>query len=641
MTDPIDLDALCAQWGVETAYSDIWGQRHSVPDSTKRAVLHAIGALREGGLAQPAPVLIAEPTQPTAPAHCFDGPDDDAHERMFGPAVQLYALRSNRNWGIGDFTDLQHLAQTAAANGADLVGVNPLHALFWNRPADSSPYSPSNRAMLNPLYIDIEAIDEFASCAPARDRVSSQAFQARLGALRAASLVDYPGVAALKHEILELLYRHFCDHVRASSPVRALAFLDFRRRGGDNLLHHALHEALGEHLQAVDPSCWGTPQWPQKYRDARSPDVAAFLDVHRERVEFFQYLQWQAVTQLERVATSARQAGMALGLYRDLAVGVNTTGSEVWSDPSLFAGEMHVGAPPDEFNQRGQDWGLPPWIPQRLAQEHHQPWTAIVRANMQCAGALRIDHVMGLMRLFWIPASDDARAGAYVRYPLEAMLGVLIAESHRARCMVVGEDLGTVPDAVRDAMARSHVLSYRVLQFERTSDGGFAPPGAYPRNALCTFSTHDLPTLHGFITAADLNARDALNLFPDDALRAQQYAARADDRARLRAALEDEGLLPHAAGENDDGTQFEALTAAVHGYLARTPCRLMTFQLEDVFGVVEQVNMPSTSGESSPNWRRKLPVPIQEWERDGRFAAICSAIRAQGRGRHSPVTSEG
>jgi len=594
LMDDRALDRMCARWGVDVAYTDIWGHRRPAPRETKEAILAALGAFgHEGATAN------ARQGAPTvAPARCFGG--RAPQRRKFGPSVQLYALRSRRNWGIGDFTDLATLVELAAAQGADLIGVNPLHALFAADPNASSPYSPSNRRMLNVLYVDVEAAAEFAECEAARARVAETAFQRELARLRAAPLVDYGGVAALKFEVLAILHRQFCDRHLARNTARAQAFRDFRTSAGDDLRKHAEFESL---------------------REARP-----------ERGEFFEYLQWVAQEQLTAVADHGRIAGMAVGLYRDLAVGVNSAGSEAWHDAPLFAHTMHIGAPPDEFNPQGQDWGLPPWIPQRLAQSHFDSWTAVLRANMRSAGALRIDHVMGLLRLYWVPAGTPADRGAYVHYPFDELFAILALESERAGCVVVGEDLGTVPDALRDAMARSGILSYRVLLFERRPDGSFAPPTDYPAEALATFSTHDLPTLKGFVEGEDLRARDRLALFPTPQARESQYALRQSDRMRLAAALRDARLL----GERGDGTPVlhydDALVRAVHAYVARTPSQLMTFQLEDVFGVGEQVNLPSTTGDRYPNWRRKLPLDLESYASDGRFAAVCAAIRAEGRG---------
>jgi (1->4)-alpha-D-glucan 1-alpha-D-glucosylmutase len=624
------LDRMCAHWGVDVAYADIWGHRHPVPRETKEAILTALGAVGRDGA--PADARSQAPTvHVVAPARCFGG--HAPQRRMFGPAVQLYTLRSRRNWGSGDFTDLATLVELAAAQGADLVGVNPLHALFVADPDASSPYSPSNRRMLNVLYIDVEAVAEFAECDAARAHVAAPAFQHQLARLRTAPLVAYAGVASLKFDVLAMLYRRFRDHHLSRNTARARAFRDFQASAGDDLRRHAVFEVLQEALCAADPRAIPA-SWPAPFRDAGSPEVAAFADARRERVEYFEYLEWQAQVQLAAVAERARAAGMAVGLYRDLAVGVSGAGSEAWYDASLFAHAMHIGAPPDEFNQQGQDWGLPPWIPQRLAQAHFDSWRAVLRANMRGAGALRIDHAMGLARLFWVPAGTSADRGAYVHYPFDDLAAILALESERAGCLVVGEDLGTVPDALRQALGQSGILSYRVLFFERRSDGSFAAPADYPAAALATISTHDLPTLKGFVEGTDLRARDALALFATPQAREDQYAQRQSDRARLFAALREARLLDeNAVGDGASALHYDdALVRAVHAYVARTPSLLMTFQLEDVFGTSEQVNLPSTTAESYPNWRRKLPLDLESYASDGRFATVCATIRAEGRG---------
>jgi 4-alpha-glucanotransferase len=513
------------------------------------------------------------------------------------------------------------------------VGVNPLHALLAD---ETSPYSPSSRTALNVLYLDVEAIDDFRECDAALAHVRSPSWQARLDRLRAEPLVDYAEVASLKFELFKMLYAHFRERHLHAETARARSFREFQSGAGAPLRAQALFDALREQFGArVAGATCGPDDGCAEHRDPGSATVAAFRQSHQARVEFFEYLQWQTDLQLAGVERRARDAGMAIGLYRDLAVGVNACGAEAWHAQHLFARGMHIGAPPDEFNQKGQDWGLPPWIPQRLTADDYAAWSAVLRANMHRAGALRIDHVMGLMRLFWIPAEGEPGDGAYVHYPFEALLGVLARESLGARCMVVGEDLGTVPDRVRAAMARLGILSYRVLYFERDRRGRFRAPSAYPIDALVTLSTHDLPTLRGFLTEADLRARDALDLFPDTQTRRQQYAARARDRERLLAALHGAGLeTPRVADAADADAPFDhALASSVHAFLARTPSRLMTFQLEDVFGVLEQINLPSTTAERYPNWRRKLPLDLEDWAADGRFAAICAAIRAQGRGR--------
>jgi len=292
---------------------------------------------------------------------------------------------------------------------------------------------------------------------------------------------------------------------------------------------------------------------------------------------------------------------------------------------------VHVGAPPDEFNRKGQDWGLPPWIPRRLPAGGYDAWVALLRANMRHAGALRIDHVMALLRLYWIPAGMSPAEGTYVRYPLDDLLAVLALESERHACAVVGEDLGTVPDEVRTALHAAGVHSYRVLWFERRAQGGFAAPQDYPAQALCTVTTHDLPTLRGFWEARDIAARENLGLFPDDSVRRTQREERDADRRRLVAALAHAGLLPAPASLPT--ALDDAIVRAVHAYMARTPCAMMAVQLEDVFGERDQVNLPATTEAQHPNWRRKIAVDLEAWGTDGRFGAVCAAIRAEGRGR--------
>ncbi|MCC6196858.1 MAG: 4-alpha-glucanotransferase [Burkholderiales bacterium] len=587
------------------SYRDIWGNEHRAPDAALRALLAAIGGEDAGAAAGPARCAMLEEGL-----------------RVFGPAVQLYALRSHRNWGMGDFTDLASLARTAAAEGASFVGVNPLHELFLDRPAQPSPYSPSSRLALNPWYLDVEAIPDYAECTRARARVASQPFQRRLAELRAVELVDYAGVAAQKRPVLGLLFDSFRRRHLARGSARAQAFRAFVT---PHIHDAALFDALQAHFAAQDPLAWGWPAWPAAYHDRESPDVRAFAAAHVDDIDFYLYLQWQADEQLAHAARAARDAGMRIGVYRDIAVGANPGGAEVWRDRALFARNVHVGAPPDEFNQKGQDWGLPPWIPQRLAAASFDAWVALLHANMRHAGALRIDHVMGLSRLFWIPQGMAPADGAYVRYPLPQMLALLARESARRGCLVVGEDLGTVAGDLRQKLADAGVYSYRVLYFERDAQGAFLPPQAYPAQALVSISTHDLPTLAGFWQGADLAARDALDLFPTPAMRERMYADRNADRPRLRDALAGAGLdPPPLAGPLDAGH-----TAAIHDYVARVPCALMTVQLEDVFGQAEQVNLPATLDHQYPNWRRKVGIPLEGWAADGRFAQVCAAIRGQ------------
>ncbi|MEJ7686919.1 MAG: 4-alpha-glucanotransferase [Variovorax sp.] len=371
-----------------------------------------------------------------APAQCHRPPALEDGGRLWGLTLQLYGLRSRRNWGIGDFSDLAAFAAQAAHEGAGVIGVNPLHALFPHNPAHTSPYSPSSRAQLNALYIDVEAVPDFWMCEAARQRVESPAFQARLAELRETALVDHAGVAAAKHEILELLYANFrqtLDSDAAGEDPEVAALMQFRQTGGAALQQHALFEALQEHLHRADESVWGWPVWPEQYRDIDGPAVAEFAQRHEARIGYYEYLQWQAARQLEAAGQQCKSAGMPVGLYLDLAVSVDRGGSDAWRHRASFATGASVGAPPDVFNPNGQDWGLPPLRPDRLRETHYQVFIEALRANMRGAGAIRIDHVMVLMRLFWIPGAGSARDGAYVHYPFEELLAILALESERHR----------------------------------------------------------------------------------------------------------------------------------------------------------------------------------------------------------------
>jgi (1->4)-alpha-D-glucan 1-alpha-D-glucosylmutase len=716
------LDRLCALFGIDTEYHDVWGALHEVPEASLRALLGELGVdastprraseaertaqaarwravlppfaaipaegspwrvrvqLREaqagsnlawrieeeGGarhegaaeagaqreleraeiagvrfvareLEIPVPLpmgyhrlvlrdpgrakgILGETLLAAAPERCYlpAGLKDGA--RLWGPAVQLYGLRSERNWGIGDFGDLLQLIEQWSARGAAVIGLNPLHALFPHHPAHASPYSPSSRLALNVLYIDVEAVEEFRECEEARAHVRSPAFQERLARLREAPLVDYPCVAQAKFEVLERLYVHFHErHIRRRTP-RALEFRDFQAQSGEQLRRHALYEALQEHFHSADPAVWGWLAWPEDYRDPGSSAVARFCAERIERVEYFEYLQWQTEQQLARAAARCESAGLALGLYLDLAVSVDRAGSDVWANQNCFALGASIGAPPDEYNLKGQDWGLPPLAPGPLRESRYELFAGTLREAMRHARALRIDHVMGLMRLYWIPPGASERDGAYVHYPLEELLAIVALESHRNRCVVIGEDLGTVPDAVRAALARAGALSYKVLYFERGTDGEFRAPDDYPRDALVCVSTHDLPTVAGWWAGRDLEWREKLALFPDEDRRKAQLAARAADRTRLARALERTGLLPRG----EDPTP-EALAAAVHAWLARAPALVMMVQLEDALGIAEQANLPGTVSEH-PNWRRRLPCTLERMERDPRLDALGRAF---------------
>jgi (1->4)-alpha-D-glucan 1-alpha-D-glucosylmutase len=628
------LRQLADACGIARAYHDIWGGHHPTSDSARRDLL---AAMHFDLTRDPAELLaelrsLPKPPAPETAERCFQPAVLHDNGRFWGLSVQLYSLRSRRNWGSGDFSDLAKLVDVVASAGGDFIGLNPLHALFPDNPAHISPYSPSHRAFLNVLYIDVEAVPEFAASAAARSRFASADFQARLAALRATEVVDYIGVAQAKFEILPLLF----DRFKQAGGARARAFADWRVQQGEALERFARYEALQAHFRKT-AGAWGWPAWPQEFHDPAAQAVADFARTHADAVAYSAWLQWIAHTQLAAVAAHAKQRGMAIGLYQDLAVGANSGGAEVWSWQSVFAigkegnGGASTGAPPDELNLLGQDWGLPPFVPHRLRAVGYAPFIDILRANMKHAGALRIDHVMGLTRLFWVPPDTPATEGAYVHYPFEDMLGLVANESLRNACLVIGEDLGTVPDGFRERLFAAGVLSYHPLIFERYPDGQFRLPADMPRQALVAAGTHDLPTLAGFWRSVDLAVRTRLMLFPSDELRQRLITDRGWDRGRLLWALEREGLLPSGVGK--DPAALPELTlaviAAIHAYLARSPAMLLVVQPEDLFGLTEQINVPGTLEDQHPNWQRKLPVPIEDWDKAEGFQRCIAALAAE------------
>ena len=569
-----------------------------------------------------------------APASCHEPPLLREGGRVWGFTLQLHSLRSKRNWGFGDFTDLADFVTDAARQGADVVGLNPLHALFPHNPAHLSPYSPSSRAFLNQLYIDVEAIPDLRDCQPAMRMLRSAAFRQRLEALRATALIDHAGVAQAKHAVLALLHRRFRE--RAAGDAEVLAFEAFRASRGEALRQHALFEAIQSKLHAADPQVWGWPAWPEAWRDPQSAAVRAFAEQEADRIGYFEYLQWQAARQLEAAGARCAELGMAIGLYLDLAVSVDRGGADAWRHQDVFAFELRIGAPPDAFNPKGQDWGLPPLRSDRLREHGHSVFIEALRANMRGAGAIRIDHVMALMRLFWIPAQGTPASGSYVAYPVDELLAILALESRRHQCLVIGEDLGTVPDTLRAAMQSHRLQSYRLLYFEREPDGAFRAPSAYPREAVVAVSTHDLPTLAGWWSGHDLSLRKELGLIDGDEAFQAQSGERAQDRQRLLDAVcSAVSLSADSAARAADGTLDAEAVAAIHVFLAAAPSSLMMVQLEDALGEVEQPNLPGTTVEH-PNWQRKYGQDIESmWA--GPMPRQLGRAMARARPRQAPA----
>lgn len=570
---------------------------------------------------------LAEMSLIVVPVACYQPPVLAEGGRRWGFGVQLYGLRSTRNWGVGDFTDLGRLLDFAADAGADTVLLNPLHALFPEMPEHASPYSPSSRSGLNVLYLDVEAMTGAGDCRALQARLADDDLQRQLELARQCAQVDYTVVAGIKLELARLLHQHFRSTELAENGPAAQAFAAFKQAGGRSLHLLAVFEALQAHFRADDTEVWGWPAWPAAYHDPDGPAVRDFIACHDESVDFHAYLQWQAWLQLDAAGRRSLERGLGVGLMFDLAIGVAEGGAATWMRQSLHARGASAGAPPDEINRMGQDWGLPPWIPHRLKEAAYQPFIEVLRANMQASGALRMDHVMGLRRLFWVARGQPVADGAYVSYPFDDLLGILALESWRNRCMVIGEDLGTVPDEVRHALDPAGVLSTRLMYFERGADGGLKPARDYPVNALAAISTHDLPTLSAFWDLSDLSLREAMQLFPDAAVRDKLYAQRFDDRPRLLEMLHQEGFLCGSGELELDQPMNAQGIAAVHGWLAGAPSKLVMVQIEDALGVDQQPNLPGVIHPRYPCWRLKLPVPLEAWWQTGTMQALVDVMR--------------
>lgn len=544
-----------------------------------------------------------------APARCYEPPALLAGESFWGACVQLYTLRSAGNWGIGDFSDLRRMLRKVSARGGAFIGLNPVHALFPSSPESASPYSPSSRRWLNVLYIDVNAVTDFRQSAAAQAWWQLPQTQQTLAQARAAEWVDYAAVTRLKIQALSLAWQQFTQRDAIDPEVQA--FNAFVSEGGESLLHQALFDALHADQMAQDSGRWGWPVWPEALQHPGSPAVQAFLNQHQDQVRFWLWLQWLAAQQFESCWNCCQQQQMPIGLYRDLAVGVAQGGAETWSERDLYCMEASIGAPPDILGPRGQDWGLPPMDPQVMRQRAWEPWIALLRASMRHCGALRIDHVMALMRLWWIPAGESADHGAYVHYPIDDLLAILALESQRHRCMVIGEDLGTVPEAIVDKLRDGGVYSYKVLWFEQTSDTGFRPPASWPRQAMAVATTHDLPTLRGWWQSDDLTTGAQLGLYPDKVVLAGLYQDRRRAKQALLNSLHRVGALPKRAGRDARRTGMsKALNRAMQRYLADSHSALLGLQPEDWLDMAAPVNIPGTSDEY-PNWRRKLSVTVE------------------------------
>jgi 4-alpha-glucanotransferase len=536
--------------------------------------------------------------------------------RAAGIAISLYGVRSRRNWGCGDTTDLQaFIGWVAEQTGASFVALNPLHAIPNRQPYNTSPYLPNSVFYRNPIYLDLEQIEEFQCSPRAAALLNSPAVQAEVRELRHAEFVEYERVYRMKLRFLKLLFRAFLKEWARDTP-RARELRRYIDREGDLLDRFAVHSALDEAIHKECPDVWNWRSWPERFQDPQSAATQEFAQKHWRSVLFYKYVQWQLDRQFASAQEEARRRGLSIGLYHDLALATDRFGADLWAHRSFFVSGSRVGSPPDGFSPKGQDWAFPPPDAERHYQNGYQLFAESIRKNLRHGGALRIDHVMRFFRLFWIPDGMEALQGTYVRDRNEDLLPILALESVRNKVLIVGEDLGTVPDEVREALHRFGILSYRLLYFEQDRNGRMRKPDEYPRDALASATTHDLPTLAGFWLGRDIEARRSAGLLPDDVTYRQMIADRSREKQKMLDVLTELKLLPEWFPRNASDVRelLGELHNAVVGFLASTPSKLMVLNQEDLLKETEQQNLPGSTSEY-PNWRRKMRCTVEElWE---------------------------
>ena len=565
--------------------------------------------------------LTAESGLIVVPQVCYEPEALQQGAKIWGAAIQLYTVRTDHDWGMGDLTDLGELAAGMGEQGADFIGLNPVHALYPSNPLHCSPYSPSTRLFDNVLYIDPRQVAEYSDSAAAQEIVAKH--QGLIEELRSSDVVQYDQIAPLKMSVLDVLFNEFAEQHLGKGRGRDQAYTAFCQSRGARLDQFALFETLFEHFRKQNINSWGWRCWPKAYQTPASKEVRAFARANQLRISFFKYLQWQMDEQLHAAQKKAKDVGMTVGLYRDLAVGVDSNGADVWADRNLFVLDASTGAPPDGLGPMGQDWGLPPFSPVVLKEARYQPFVELIRNNMRNCGALRIDHAMGLFRLWWCPngsidndtdkdmAKKGAIYGCYVHYPLQDLLGIIKLESHRHQCLVFGEDLGVVPQEITDSLPAARIYGSVMGIFQQ--DGSrYTAPEKYPVKALAMLVCHDTPTMKGWWDGKDIDLMESLGYYSQERAAADQDA-REQTRKAVLATLAD-------VGESPEGVDLHSHTAPAFSreimekfsyYLALSAAQIAAFQLEDVMMIDSPVNVPGTSSEY-PNWRRRLPQSISE-----------------------------
>ena len=553
-------------------------------------------------------------------------------KRVAGVAISLYGVRSGSNWGIGDFGDLTEIVDWVVDDlHGSILGLNPLHATFNRRPFNTSPYLPMSRFYRNFIYIDVPATVDYEDAADAQDFVNSPSTRHLLSGLRASSTVRYEEVAALKEEVLRRVFGSFlANHWKGPGPKteRRKGFEEYIESEGLFLDNFATFCALDAFIRSKKPDAWTWRDWPQPYQRPDTDAVKRFREEHGQEILFHKWVQWQIETQLDQAQAYAKSRGMQLGLYHDLALAADRFSADFWAYQDFYFSNLRVGAPPDAFSQLGQDWGVPPPNMEAFREAGYGLFIKEIEKSCRFGGALRIDHVMRFFHLFCIPEGDRPAQGAYLSQPFEELLGIVSLESVRSRTLIIGEDLGTVPGYVREKLREKNILSYRLLYFERENGQRFLLPHEYPDLALVTVSTHDLPTLTGFWSHADVEIRKQAGMFEDEQAIHDAVAEREADKASLLALLIDLNLV---GGHGDrDVTAYPEITGELHHgvveFLASTPSKIFMLTQEDLFKDVHQQNLPGSTTEY-PNWSLKMKYTTEQLRNEPEAQAFCRMFR--------------
>jgi 4-alpha-glucanotransferase len=553
-----------------------------------------------------------------APKKCYM-PNDLQTNKIWGCTLQLYTLRSDSNWGMGNLTDLQQFAIKGADQGMNVLGLNPMHLLYNEDGRNYSPYSPSSRILLDPKYIDWQKLPEAEQ--------AMRKFQAEnddvINDLRASDLINYQGYSQLIFSAAKISYAQFLENADTN---RMSEFNQYIADSSESHKLICLFQAIYSHFYQKNNENYSWQQWPLEFQDYQSQAVQDFSIEQCEQIRFHQFMQWVANEQLAMVQKTTKERGMSLGLYRDLAVGVDNHGAETWMYSDIYNCSVSVGAPPDALALQGQNWSLPVMNPAALKARGYEPFVQMIRANMAHAGALRIDHIMGLFRIWCMPAGKTASSGTYIHYPLTELMAILALESQRHECMVIGENLGVVPDEISLAMNAADIYSYKVFLFERENEEqDLKSPQHYEKNALATLSTHDLPTMAGFWQSIDLDILQRLKLFPSESDRKRLIEQRHSFQKAFIRAMTYQTDISKAQDLMINDLQVTTVIELAHEYLASSKANITVFQPDDFLTILQPINLPGTT-DQYPNWRRKLTHSVEDFFADERRISHMKSI---------------